>query len=57
MYKTHIYEAADGWRWHTKAGNGKIVADSGEAYSTKANAKRAWRRFRREAFRIILVED
>ena len=23
------------WRWHLKAANGKVVADSGEGYSTK----------------------
>lgn len=27
-----VYEVADGWRWHLKAGNGTVVADSGEAY-------------------------
>lgn len=39
-----VYEAADGWRWRLKAFNGRIVADSGEAYVTQANAKRAARR-------------
>lgn len=41
-----VFKAADGWRWHLKAGNGKIVADSGEAYATKPNANRAARRLR-----------
>jgi uncharacterized protein YegP (UPF0339 family) len=36
-----IYEAKDGWRWRIIATNGKIIAESGEAYSTKSNAKRA----------------
>jgi uncharacterized protein YegP (UPF0339 family) len=30
------------WRWHVKAGNGLIVADSGEGYNSKANAVRAY---------------
>ena len=29
------------WRWRLKAGNGKIVADSSEAYSSKTKAERA----------------
>jgi hypothetical protein len=39
-----VYQARDGWRWRLKAANGRIVADSGEAYSTKANARRASKR-------------
>lgn len=30
-----------GWRWRLTAANGSIIADSGEAYATKASAKRA----------------
>ena len=40
-YTFEIYHAADGFRWRLTSGNGAIVADSGEAYSTKSNAKRA----------------
>jgi uncharacterized protein YegP (UPF0339 family) len=29
------------WRWTLIARNGRIVADSGEAYPTKAHVKRA----------------
>lgn len=29
------------WRWRLKAGNGQIVADSGEAYDSLANVRRA----------------
>jgi uncharacterized protein YegP (UPF0339 family) len=29
------------WRWRVLAVNGRVVADSGEGYSTKANAHRA----------------
>ncbi len=41
-----IYQANDGWRWRLIAANGNIVADSGEAYSSKWNAKRAVRRLK-----------
>lgn len=36
-----IYQARDGWRWHLRATNGRIVAESGEAYSTRNKAARA----------------
>lgn len=39
-----VYKAADGWRWRLRAKNSKIVADSGEAYSSKSNCVRAARR-------------
>lgn len=29
------------WRWHLRAANGRIVADSGEGYASRRNAKRA----------------
>jgi len=39
-----IYRARDGWRWRAVRANGRIVADSGEAYTRKADARRAvWR--------------
>ena len=34
--KFHIYKDDKGeWRWRLKAINGKILADSGEGYSTR----------------------
>ena len=36
-----IYRAKDGWRWRLKASNGRIVADSGEAYATERGVTRA----------------
>lgn len=34
--KFHIYKDSAGeWRWRLKAVNGRIIADSGEGYSTK----------------------
>ncbi len=32
------------WRWRLVSRNGKIIADSGEGYESKANARRAARR-------------
>ena len=31
--KIRLYKAKDGWRWRAVAGNGRIVAESGEAYN------------------------
>jgi len=33
-------DAAGEWRWRLVASNGKIIADSGEGYSSKQGAKR-----------------
>lgn len=41
MSKFTIYKAKDGWRWRLKAANGRIIAESGEAYTRKADALRA----------------
>lgn len=30
-----IYKAKDGWRWRVHAKNGKIVAESGEGYTSR----------------------
>ena len=38
--KFKVYKAKDGWRWHLKAGNGRIIAQ-GEAHTRKADAERA----------------
>lgn len=39
-----VYPAADGWRWRLVAPNGKLTADSGEAYIHRFDAKVAARR-------------
>lgn len=39
-----VYPAKDGYRWHLKAGNGEIVAESGEAYIDWRDATDACRR-------------
>lgn len=41
IYTLTVYKAADGWRWRMTARNGRTVADSGEAYKTRAGAYRA----------------
>lgn len=40
--KIEVYQDTKGeWRWRAKAGNGRIVADSGEGYSSMSGAERA----------------
>lgn len=42
-----VYKDARGqYRWRLKAGNGRVVADSGESYSRREDAERAARRLR-----------
>lgn len=40
--KGHLYEAEDGFRWQLRAGNGRIIAESGEAYTTAKKAQDAF---------------
>ena len=39
MHFTLYKDRASEWRWRLVAANGKTVADSGESYTTKANAQ------------------
>lgn len=39
-----IYKAGDGWRWQFKAANGRLIAESGEAYTSRSGATKALRR-------------
>jgi uncharacterized protein YegP (UPF0339 family) len=39
-----VWLAADGWRWHAKARNGRIVAESGEAYTQRSRCIAATRK-------------
>ena len=32
------------WRWRLVSANGRIMADSGEGYASKGNARRGWER-------------
>ena len=44
MPKFQYYQATDGWRWRLVARNGKIIADSGEAYVSERKVRAAcWR--------------
>ena len=50
----HFYQDRSGeWRWRLYAPNNRIVADSGEGYSRKADAKRAAKRVIFHATRAI----
>jgi uncharacterized protein YegP (UPF0339 family) len=40
--KGTLYEATDGFRWQLRAGNGRIIAESGEAYTTAKKAQDAY---------------
>lgn len=39
--KIEKYEAKDGFRWRLKSTNGRIIADSSEAYSSMSALDRA----------------
>jgi uncharacterized protein YegP (UPF0339 family) len=39
--KVIVYQSLDGWRYRRVAANGRIVEDSGEAYTRRHDAKRA----------------
>jgi uncharacterized protein YegP (UPF0339 family) len=36
-----VYRARDGYRWRLIAANGRLIAESGEAYTRKHGAERA----------------
>ena len=51
------YQDASGeWRWRLVARNGRIVADSGEGYSSKAKCLRAINKLRDSFIEIFLAE-
>lgn len=54
--KFEIYPSKDGFRWRLVAKNGKIVADSGEAYVSKGNAHRAVKVVRKDIGSADIVE-
>ena len=39
--KAFIYPSKDGWRWHIIRRNGRLSAESGEAYTRSYDAKKA----------------
>lgn len=50
-----IYKAVDGWRWSLIARNHRVLADSGEAYSSKWNCRVAVRRVKRSTLMAKVV--
>lgn len=46
MTRFHVYPAADGYRWRLVARNGRIIAESGEAYTRERDCWRAVDRVR-----------
>lgn len=43
--RVEIYKDKRGeWRWRVKHSNGRILADSGEGYSRKSDAKKGFER-------------
>lgn len=40
--RVQVYKADDGWRWRLLARNGKIVADSAEAYASRSKCVNGW---------------
>lgn len=49
-----LYEAKDGWRWRLLASNGRIQAESGEAYTRRHDAMRAIRQVRSIAPKALI---
>lgn len=45
------------YRWHVKAANGRILADSGEGYTRRSDAMKAARRFAAKVDGPVVVED
>lgn len=56
MWKLTIYRDRRGqWRWRIKARNGRIIAESGEGYVSKFNARRAAERIKNAIDSWVLV--
>lgn len=51
--RIELYRAVDGWRWRLMSLNGKIVAESGEAYCHRHNALRGVHR----AMKLLLTAE
>lgn len=56
MTRLVIYQdAAQEYRWRLVAHNGRIIADSGESYTTRGNVRRAVMRFKLLAAKALPV--
>ena len=42
MSEPEFYQAKDGHRWRLRSGNGRIIAESGEAYVDERGARRGF---------------
>jgi uncharacterized protein YegP (UPF0339 family) len=51
--KLHLYKTTTGWRWNVKSKNGNVIANGGQGYSRKIDAKRALRAFMEHSSTII----
>lgn len=49
-------DGAGEWRWRLRHANGNIIADSGEGYTTKANAKKGIRSVKTNASDATIEE-
>lgn len=55
--KLRVYRAADGWRWRLKARNGRIIADSGEAYTRRSDCVKVARKIASGPITVIVDES
>lgn len=57
MTRFRVFQDAAGeWRWRLVAGNGRVIADSGEGYTRKEGAERAVARVKESVRRIAQAE-
>lgn len=48
------YDEAREWRWQLRLGNGRVIADSGEGYVTRAGATAAAKRLAKWATAAVV---
>lgn len=53
MNAVETYRAKDGYRWRLKAENGKIIAESGEAYTEANDAREGFDRVAKRILELI----
>jgi uncharacterized protein len=57
MAKFYIYRDANGeYRWRLRAGNGRIIADSGEGYVRKIDCERSIELVKEESATALVEE-
>ena len=55
MYHFEVWQAKDGFRWRLIAGNGKQIAESGEAYTRQRDCLRAIRTVKVAVYRASVA--